>query len=86
MPEKNEVVKGALYKIPVSGLKILDLKEGVSGNHYYRKEVEVITLGGPVKAFTYFACDEAIIEGVEPSSWYRDLCNSPLPCMSNLKP
>ena len=85
MPEKNEVVRGALYKIPVSGLKIMDLKEGVSGNHYYRKEVEVITLNGPVNAFTYFACDEAIIEGVEPASWYRDLCNSPLPCMSNLK-
>lgn len=54
-------------------------------NHYYRKEVEVITLNGPANAFTYFACDEAIIEGVEPAYWYRDLCNSPLPCMSNLK-
>ena len=72
--EQGQVTAGYLYKIPLKGLKTLDLREGVAINHYYRKEVEVITLDGPEMAFAYFACDNVLIEGVEPSDEYRKLC------------
>ena len=69
--DKKGVVEGILYEVTENDLNKLDIPEGVSTGHYYRKEVDVqLDSGEKVKAIAYVAQQNKIKEGLKPSKDY----------------
>ena len=72
--DPNAVVWGVAYLCNPQAMKALDRHEGVSGGHYKRLLVEVTTsTGEKIKAVTYVAGEDFLIEGVRPSDEYLRL-------------
>ena len=80
MPSDEGVVHGILYRVPLLDLPNLDVAEGVSSGHYFRKELHVLTATGIQAAVCYIACDDKVMEGLTPEDVYKNhiLCGSDL--------
>jgi gamma-glutamylcyclotransferase (GGCT)/AIG2-like uncharacterized protein YtfP len=70
MPSDEGVVNGIMYRFPFRDLPNLDLKEGVSLGHYFRKEVQILTSNGMQGAVCYIACDDKVADGLAPEAEY----------------
>jgi cation transport regulator ChaC len=70
VPASGEVVHGTLNAMPVAGLEVLDIYEGVADGHYERRTVPVIRAdtGATVEAITYVALRTG--EGLKPTREY----------------
>ena len=80
MPSDEGVVHGILYRVPFLDLPNLDVAEGVSSGHYFRKELQVLTSTGIQAAVCYIACDDKVVEGLTPEDDYKNhiLCGCDL--------
>ena len=68
-----DVIWGAVFNIPTAEKTTLDEAEGL-GSGYNEKMVDLITPAGErLRAITYYADDTAIVEGLFPYTWYKDL-------------
>ena len=70
MPVVDADTDGALYRFPSSDLHKLDSEGGVSSGHYYRKKLQVMSVGGACKATCYIACDDKVADGLSPKTEY----------------
>jgi gamma-glutamylcyclotransferase len=70
VPTAGGVVHGTLNELPLAGLEVLDIWEGVAGGHYERRIVPVVRAdtGGAVEAITYVALMTA--PGLRPTRDY----------------
>jgi cation transport regulator ChaC len=66
----GNVVHGTLNEMPLAGLDVLDVWEGVAGGHYERRAVPVVRAdtGDTVEAVTYVAL--LVGEGLRPTRDY----------------
>jgi cation transport regulator ChaC len=66
----GNVVHGTLNEMPLAGLDVLDVWEGVAGGHYERRAVPVVRAdtGEKVEAVTYVAL--LVGEGLRPTRDY----------------
>ena len=80
MPSDEGVVHGILYRVPLLDLPNLDVAEGVSSGHYFRKELQIVTATGIQAAVCYIACEDKVVEGLTPEDVYKNhiLCGSDL--------
>jgi gamma-glutamylcyclotransferase (GGCT)/AIG2-like uncharacterized protein YtfP len=73
VPEHGFEVMGVLYEINESGLLKLDEKEGVSSNHYFRSQIEVLLEDGTtLEAMVYLAHPSRVNDGMFPTKSYMD--------------
>jgi gamma-glutamylcyclotransferase len=68
----NDVIYGALYRMPESERLVLDRYEGV-GNGYEVRQLEVVADDGLHDAFIYIAQASHLDTNLQPYHWYRDL-------------
>ena len=65
---------GVVYLCDAQAMAILDDYEAVVRGDYWRHSVEVETTDGELlKADTYFAGEDSLIEEGRPRAWYLDL-------------
>ena len=69
VPDKKQVVEGALYEITDDDILKLDSYEGYPDN-YYREKVTVLLTTGIEEAVTYIASQDKVQEGLKPSKEY----------------
>lgn len=69
--EKDSIVEGAIYVTDLQGIERLDRAEGIHGNHYIRKEIDVIIKESQkkVRVWVYIAHPSKIVIG-KPSKGY----------------
>lgn len=68
-----DIVWGAVFNISTLEKKSLDKAEGL-GHGYNEKTVDLTTTTGELlKAITYYAASSAIVEGLAPYTWYKEL-------------
>ncbi|MBR1285389.1 gamma-glutamylcyclotransferase [Bradyrhizobium sp. AUGA SZCCT0177] len=69
----TDIIWGAVFNIPIAEKKALDKAEGL-GKGYNEKTVDLITPAGEhLRAITYYADRTAVVEGLSPYTWYKDL-------------
>lgn len=69
----TDIIWGTVFNISAAEKKALDKAEGL-GSGYNEKTMDLITPTGEyLKAITYYAADTAIVEGLSPYTWYKDL-------------
>ena len=67
----SDQVHGLLYELTNEQLEMLSAWEGVSGSHYYRTMLQVLTDGGEsVRAVAYVACEDKIAHDLLPEAEY----------------
>jgi gamma-glutamylcyclotransferase (GGCT)/AIG2-like uncharacterized protein YtfP len=72
----TDIIWGTVFNISPAEKRVLDKVEGL-GSGYSEKEVDLITPAGEhLKAITYYAEDSAIVEGLPPYTWYKDLVSN----------
>jgi gamma-glutamylcyclotransferase (GGCT)/AIG2-like uncharacterized protein YtfP len=76
VPSQNKIIYGALYTLTsINHLLKLDNFEGVSGNHYFRKRVQIYFNEKDeygISAMTYLACPSRIESGLKPTQEYMN--------------
>lgn len=73
VPEHGFDVMGVLYEVNESGLMKLDEKEGVSSNHYFRSQIEVLLDdGSSIEAVVYLAHPSRVKDGLFPTHSYME--------------
>jgi gamma-glutamylcyclotransferase len=74
VPSPGDVVWGVVYLCDPQAMASLDEHEAVVRGDYWRHSVEVETTDGELlKADTYFAGEDSLIEEGRPRPWYLDL-------------
>lgn len=68
----GDTAYGVMFKIEPADLAFLDAAEGCD-HGYERGELVVEHAGDSLKAFVYRASTDAVVEGLPPYDWYRDL-------------
>jgi hypothetical protein len=69
----TDLIWGTVFNIPAAEKKALDKAEGL-GSGYNERTVDLIApTGEHMKAITYYADRTAIVEGLSPYTWYKDL-------------
>ncbi len=73
VPEHGFDVMGVLYEVNESGLMELDKNEGVSSNHYFRSQIEVLLDdGSSIEAVVYLAHPSRVKDGLFPTHSYME--------------
>jgi gamma-glutamylcyclotransferase len=71
-PDSGIMAYGVVFDIDSSDQRALDAAEG-RGYGYHRVTLEAVYEGQVLRPFVYLADESALVHGLPPHDWYRDL-------------